>query len=1017
MRPVLLTLEGFGPFLSEEILDLEKLSGRGLFLIQGAVGSGKTFLLDAICFALYGISSGGDRTLSELRTLSFPPEKWTSVRFDFTVAEKTYRIERLLRPDPADPEQLTQTCTLWFHPRYRQPNSQDVLSSSVQGAAKMIQKLLGLDAKQFRQLVIVPQGKFGELLFAAPEQRRETLSVLAGLGRYLEFSEGLRDRTEGAQLELDLLNQELDRFLLEYDSAHGDPQAELERTKAELQAVGDELDELRQRSGSWHSHLESVVRYETLARQRDHAQRELEVLEGTGQEEERSLRSRLLEALPHYQEWRHTFEEISELNSELQRHEADYQRLTQETDFVEAEIARARELEEEKFQLRWNLERLQELHAQGEGLEVLAQEWATAVSRLEDLKERWLELKKRFKKLKGQQSDFRLKLQELEHCEQELKDLGPKVERLEAGHLQVQQRQQLLELLDQTRSRRVRFLETIAELELEFQRAQSELRSAQGLQEAQWRARLSQELEPGQPCPICGATDHQRTGADGQRPEYESSTSQEPEAGVLETLERRLLHARQECQQLDQRSARLEGRLEQLEGEDTLPEVVNEHLAEQKERLATLRKQHARLEKVRDSLESVTQQILPLQRDLKKIRISRERLTTLCLTAEEAYQFQEKRFLNQLAHQLNFDPESESTWKRTWSEKLYQERARTELRLTELEEIAYSSQRAILMGEAFASQLLDRRVAQQRLSDLESRNIEIQNDLWRRFQGDFESWEGLQASLGRLERERNLSRNQVLDKEILVGTVKRQLSQSQELLNALPSPDFSSMELRNKLSSDRERLEALTARRSVLEGLLTKQSWDVERYVQLEAEIRAVRGTVSKLAPLAQAASGEAGQSFSDWIIGKFLGRVLKAANVRLQDLAPGNFYLTPGPSLEILAFDLKASQVRALTTLSGGEAFLATVALALGLGDVLQGEHNGQSRVQTLILDEGFGSLDKASCQAAVEGLRRLAGLGFTVGIVSHLETLKEQVQQKITITAHSSLPDQTSRRITLQA
>lgn len=179
MRPERLRLAAFGAYAGEQEIDFAELGDHRLFLIHGPTGSGKTTLLDAICFALFGESSGDERDASDLRSHHAAPTRPTEVEFDFALGAEAFRIRRFpaqsLPGRGGRPVARTPEVTLW---RRGSDESLSVLAETVTPVREALTELLGYTAAEFRQVVMLPQGRFRELLVAERGARKDILATL-----------------------------------------------------------------------------------------------------------------------------------------------------------------------------------------------------------------------------------------------------------------------------------------------------------------------------------------------------------------------------------------------------------------------------------------------------------------------------------------------------------------------------------------------------------------------------------------------------------------------------------------------------------------------------------------------------------------------------------------------------------------------------------------------------------------------------------------------------------------------
>ena len=190
MRPLKLIMTAFGPYAGRQVIDFEKLGGQQLFLICGPTGAGKSTILDAMCYALYGQTSGGDRSGKGLRSDYAGPDVRTEVTFDFAIGEKRYRITRV-------PEQMRAGKRGAGRLVLQKPESAlyDITDGERLLAAKETEKraagLLGVGVEQFRQIILLPQGEFRRLLLADSKERQGIMQQLFHTEMYARLEDAV----------------------------------------------------------------------------------------------------------------------------------------------------------------------------------------------------------------------------------------------------------------------------------------------------------------------------------------------------------------------------------------------------------------------------------------------------------------------------------------------------------------------------------------------------------------------------------------------------------------------------------------------------------------------------------------------------------------------------------------------------------------------------------------------------------------------------------------------------------
>lgn len=992
MRPLRLCLTAFGPYLKTQVVDLRGFRNSRLFLIHGPVGSGKTFLLDGICCALYGRSSGGERDRRGMRNLSAGPETDTVVVLDFEVASESYRIERRFALD-SHGEFLPDDVTLWRLPSFAEPARRDIVSSSLSGVEGMLARLLGLSVEQFCQVAILPQGQFRRFLHAAPQERTAIIGRMFDGELYLRLTALLQQEHEELKQQLSQVWKEREDVLERYKETSGDPRETVWRSQEELSAITDACQGHQHKSVEWERGLESAVRYETLERQREMSQRELEELTLQGEAPADGLTRRLKAALPDFFRWRDATEEIAAIVSELDEQRAQYEKLKRETNFLEAEVEAARLQEEEKYALLRAQERLQEVAQEAAGLSCLEGELDAARGRLCELAKSRATLSADVKRAKARAEKLRSGLARVEGVEQRLLALRHDIAGMETKEQQARQKAQLLAAVEQARQREGRLKETLKGLQEELQLVCERLAAQRAQSRLEALHLLHAELLAGSPCPLCGSREHPHP--------FEDKQQRRP---IDEELEQRIAHckarcdhAQQELAQAEQRRARLEGRLEAM-AEVGEQEGLGELLESLRATVVTIEGRLADQRAHQEELERIDAELLPRRKTLRRMRLQKERLEATMEGAVKLYTERRERLEELCKVSLGEAAVLEAGG---WEQPLASEKERIAARLSELEAVVYGSERVELMAETFALGLAERRAAEQRRQQLQRQTADLEAMLLERFRLDFANWSDLAFALGREAREFRLSEESVIDKETLVLAVRRQLDQTQELLSTVPAPPMRSEQLRHALTREREQLELKMARKATLQRAVEEGNRDIELYDTLVEKIRALETQQREVAPLAAAVAGDnpSRVSFYDWVLQRFFSQILGAANRKLEILAPQRFVLLQEQGLEVSVLDLQAGTARSAKTLSGGESFLASLALALGLGDVLQGREKIEEKLSTLFIDEGFGYLDQQALDAALHCLENLRGEGRTIGIVSHVESLRERIRAQIVV------------------
>ena len=219
MKPLMLKFSAFGPYLNQQVLDFTELKNNSFFLIHGATGAGKTTILDAMCYALYGDSSGNLRDGKNMRTNQADINVATAVEFCFMIGAKTYTVFR--NPEQERPKKRGDGTTLQPADAtlYEKINTEEkLLTTGYSNVTMKIEELLGFKSNQFRQVVLLPQGEFRKLLLANSLERQEIMQTLFKTDLYKKIEETLKEKAKAKEQNIKTLIDKNNFILQELDS-------------------------------------------------------------------------------------------------------------------------------------------------------------------------------------------------------------------------------------------------------------------------------------------------------------------------------------------------------------------------------------------------------------------------------------------------------------------------------------------------------------------------------------------------------------------------------------------------------------------------------------------------------------------------------------------------------------------------------------------------------------------------------------------------------------------------------
>lgn len=971
MKPLKLKLEAFGSFAGHEEVDFEKLIPRGLFVVSGDTGSGKTTIFDAMCWALYG-----RMPLKEsdgVRSDHVGPERRMQVELTFECDGECYVVVRnpeQRRPSRQGDRLVIEPASAHLMRVHGAGTGTESLATGVTATSKACEELIGLDAEQFKRVILLPQGEFSRFLLASSSEREPLLSQLFGGQLFNDIVDQLKD-------ELDDLHKELGATDLSIGSKLEDARKNLVRI---AESLGDELlqipadadrDQIETAltlvDGSLKDLRHEVNELDAAAKAADDANRTAEQarkrFEQAGQQrevlEELDADQPVVDAAARIAGASAIARPVVEAADELDSAEAKAAKAKDARDNVRAVIGDAfASIGVEADTLSVTsindlLNEQQTVHdANREALQVVALAdlaLTDAQGACRDIDEKRLVANTALRDIGNKLGEINTALPEQQAKAVDTATITAVIDRID-GRIEARRR------LDATQKALVAAADAASKAGEAYRRVLKDFVATQA-------PRLADTLIDGEPCPVCGAADHPRPASrDGDTP------------AQLADLERAATdqeNANRKVHELGTDRAKFRAEL----GDD-----VDTILAVLEDQNADLRSQ---LESATEAAEEVSQ-LVHRREQLDKDRFESEK-ALVCFSAQWDHAAEEVSKCEIALRAAERAAEG--------IDSMQVDRAREVLNsITRhsrgLEEIFNAAGGA----EATAS------AARKRLDSV------LQ-------ESPFATVDSARDALVSLEQEE--ANREVVRKHHEARAEANTLLQNLEE-QGIPEepPDLEVTEARRSaaVAAHRTRNEALTtasdARRYAKEALdehhqLVAGSGDLRDRTQLLEQTYMV----------CRNGGPGAAMSLKRWVLTRELDRVTTAANVHLQRMTGERYTLkrreesrdarrTFGLDLDV--FDAQTGRPRSTRSLSGGEQFQASLALALGLADVVShgGTGSGKS-FEALFVDEGFGSLSAQSLDDAIETLHQLHATGRMVGAITHVEAMKQQLHVGIEVRA----------------
>ncbi len=911
MRPLKLTISGFGPYAGTQELDFSRLGTGGLYLITGDTGAGKTTIFDAITYALFGEASGDSRDASMLRSKYAAPDTPTYVELTFDYGGKSYQVRRspeYTRAKTRGTGNTKQAATA----ELIYPNGNVVTKLKEVNTA--IRDIIGLTRAQFSQIAMISQGDFRKLLQAGTEERQKIFRDIFRTKFYDLLQSKLKENVLAVGREKDEISRSIGQYMrsvtCKEDSVYS-PDAEKARAgqlpMAEFQKVleailkedADTQKQLDSDLDAVEKELDAVKEQLTKAEAYQRAKTEL----FGKQEQERALSTQLQEAKGAKDAAKDTEPQQRELTNRLAQWELllpkydDLNTLEAKLTTAKKDLADAMRKRETaqalQAQLNVEIQSLKEEHSQLSSAEAQKERLSNQLGNASDRKEKFTKLLSEIKSFNAEQE----KLNEL---------------------------QQAFQAALATSSR---LLQIYNDKNTAFLREQAGM--------------MASNLEEGKPCPVCGSIHH---------PVLAALSQDAPSEADVKHAKKKYEDADKETQLASQKASKQNGTVETAR--EALLKTVSDLLpgTSLEEASAAAKKEAA---EIQSEINGLNKELAEIKEKIQR----KQALEKQIPSKEEEYQKAVNAYTD----------------------------ADTKIKLCNGSIEALQTQADELRSElpspdkaaAKAQQEADR----EQLDKLKQAQAEA-NEKYSAYDKELT---GVRSAIAQLGQQ--LADQPEWDTEALNEQKEALTLRKTELRNAQGNVSY-------RITANTGARDHIAAQASTLADLEQQYAW-------MKALSDTANGDVS----------GKQKIKLETYIQGAYFDQILMRANIRLQKMSGGQYDLKRRDTvdgyksqsgLELDIVDHINASERSVNTLSGGESFLASLALALGLSDEVQ--MSTGIRLDTLFVDEGFGSLDPEALNKAYNTLASLTEGNRLVGIISHVAELKERIDRQIVVSKKPS-------------
>ena len=980
MRPLQLELSAFGAYPGVEKVDFEKFSG--IFLISGDTGAGKTTIFDGISFALFGQTSGGVREPKSLRSDYASPSQKTYAKLVFEHGGLNYTLLR----NPEYTRSALRGGGLTNENAYAELIMPD--GSAVTGTTKVndkIKEITGIkDSDTFRQISMIAQNDFAKLLTAKSEERRQLYSSIFGTGKYGRFCTELKNRSNAAlgdlKLAKDMLEAYAERFSgveIKKEDTWTSPKQVMERVEArinekhgeydEIKVELERLDEIRKQADiEYDNAVKLNEKFTRLEEESSELEAEKEKDGFFEKESERLMLSEKAHRCAEYGRKQTAREAHGKAENELSK--------------KEEKRAAAEKLKNEKAEALKAIEKKAEKLPDLTGLISSAKKAAEDFSAAEKLEEsiKKAEYEKNAVLFVMERKNAEKEKSEAEDERNALRQIYKDTEGITAEEAAIKTLRGKLE-----------------EKYAGFTAADEKYREAYALFISGQAGILAKELVDGVPCPVCGSLSH---------PAPAKFTEEMPDKALVDKLEEERKLIKEETEKL---SAKIGADAAALkEKKNALAEKGAAHGLKDgftKEDVTAIGKP------IGENIRRFEEKLLIIKAELEKlpeeaVREAKQAVDESDETAELFRTEKEKNLAELTARRDLLSGSAEFKDRKDAENKLKNaEREKNEIE----EELKKAKEESKTQNEKFSAAEAELGMAKNAFKEakeeLENADIAFKNAI---AQLGFSGEEEYLASRLSEEEEKRI-KGGVDNHNTVKAQMEGSISSLEKELSGAERKDVSEIALRiNKLA---EESEGVREKQKVIFAEIGRNETELPRYKK-DAEGYAERTKRAELLnTMNSVINGRAGGiklNFETYVQTVYFEKVVAQANERLRIMSEGRYFLVRRENaggnsqtgLDLNVFDSQTGKERNVSSLSGGETFMASLSLALGLSDVIQ-QMNGGIRADTLFIDEGFGTLDENAREQAIRALLRVSEGNKLVGLISHVEDLKERIGQQITV------------------
>ena len=1031
MRPIKLTISAFGPYASKQVIDFEELKGRNIFVISGKTGAGKTTIFDAISYALYGEASGESRETDSLRSHFADDNTETYVELEFELRGEKYTVNRVpkqkkkkARGEGYTEKSADATLTL--------PDGKVI--TKVKNVTDKIIEILGITREQFKQIVMLAQGEFKKLLLADSVEREGIFRKIFNTYDFEKIQAELKDKAANLSKNRTKSKHEMEINLKNIKGEHDivideyvDFPLVIEKLKDLLERDNNIYKTLNEEGKEVDNKLQVKNQEKAIIETNNNLIKEKEIIakaleELLSKEDEYKNKAKTIIDGKNAKEVKYIEDKLIETTKKLTKREEDYNlslknidslKLKQEEANKLLQIEESKECDREKLSVEINnLNKLEEKIIE---LDSLNNKVMHLKQSAENSKLQIINNKKETEELKKSKEEKELQLKDIATLETKKVELESDIKAKNKTLDEVRELFKVIRSFQNTYIEHNNKAKEYKEFEVEYKKVKENYEKMDDLYKKEQAGILASKLQENEPCPVCGSTNHPNKATIKENLKIPTKEELKVAKENLDKLEKENLEKINNLTTLNSNKTtyleQVNNHLSMLSATLNIDKTFNSETAKVVKNLGTELK--SVIDKLKDELLKVIDKISlkeKIEKELNLITTTINEREQSLIKLEEC----EKNYTTELTQNITKIDE----YKKEIPENITDLKTLNNLIEVKTKELNISKEKLAklrLENENLAKKLEGENSTSKEINkSIEELKLEIANNKANfneaiKEQGfdNIQTYEDAKLQISMVES---------LEKEVenYNSELKLTKAKQEDIINKTKDIVFMDITtIDEEKKSIQENKKELEGKLRDLHSIIDNNKTVLKNVENLNIEFKEIEEEYKVVGELADLANGKKAPyiSFERYILASYFEDIIEAANIRLEKMTGDRFSLIRKTSkskgagqkgLELEIYDNYTDSSRDVSSLSGGESFKASLSLALGLSDIVQSNAGGVS-LDTMFVDEGFGTLDPQSLDNAIDSLLELQRGGRLVGIISHVEELKERIDAKLEVTSTS--------------